>query len=289
MEKLVAVAIRTDTGVESYFLTWGRLHHAVDPRPLVHAVLSVADKFSIGGAPQSGRLCVSLQEAAGATYFYEQYFEMTLEVIPTSPSDYSAWKRGKMASITEGSDIFFAGRARRAPEHPAAADVTLGDGYVPPVARHEPPVGFSSPPSFMGTMWAEDELQCHIWLWEIKEWSPSPTGIRPKRLCEHCTLEPMGDLHQVCTVCGHTLGPTLSDMPAPPSEAPVSEGAAPVSLDPANGAPLSPPMEAMPPMEPAVAPMPPPPSWPPMGAPDPSMMPPPLAPPPPPSPWGSSN
>src|SRR5689334_14731603 len=71
MEDIVAVEVTLDTAEKRYFLTWGRVHHRVDPAPLEALLLRVGRAFDLGGAPVSARLCATLQEAAGQPYFYE--------------------------------------------------------------------------------------------------------------------------------------------------------------------------------------------------------------------------
>ena len=74
MEDIVAVAVSTDTGAVTYFLTWGRIQDRVDPETLENLIMSVVGRFSIPGTAVSARLCDSLQEASSAPYFFEYYF-----------------------------------------------------------------------------------------------------------------------------------------------------------------------------------------------------------------------
>ena len=208
MEEIVAVAVKLDNGQESYFLTWGRIHHAVDPRPVTYYVLQYALKHGAGGKPVGARLCGSLHEAAGGAHFFESFFTMAQQPIPRSQGEYGVWRRAMMTKLENGDEVFPVGRQRRVVEG-GAADVTIGDGYEPPLFAHEPLMPFTTRPQSDLTLWCEDELGCHIWLWEIGSWEPSPTRSRPRMLCDpQCTIEQV-DAFTFCTVCGRTLGPAM--------------------------------------------------------------------------------
>jgi hypothetical protein len=121
VEDLVAIEVRTKRGQFCYFLTWGRIQDAVDPAPLAELILSVADQFSVPGAPDSARVCGSLQEARGAPLFYEGLFEFAQRPIPFGP-DYETWRIETDAKMRTGKEIYFAGpvegsggRTRRPP------------------------------------------------------------------------------------------------------------------------------------------------------------------------------
>jgi hypothetical protein len=122
VEDLVAVELRTKDGQLCYFLTWGRIQDAVDPAPLSELILSVADRFSVPGAPVSARVCGSLQEARGAPLFFEALFEFAQRPIPFG-SDYETWRSETDAKMRAGKEIYFAGPVGRERE-PTARPTT---------------------------------------------------------------------------------------------------------------------------------------------------------------------
>jgi hypothetical protein len=92
MEDIVAVAITTDTGTVCYALTWGRIQDTVDPTALEAVVLANARRFGTPGTPVSAKLCGTLQEAAGAPWFYENFFDFCQNPIPFGPK-YKKWRK----------------------------------------------------------------------------------------------------------------------------------------------------------------------------------------------------
>jgi hypothetical protein len=85
MDDVVAVEVRLADGDLRYFLTWGRIQHAVDRQPLCDLVLQASRSFSLGGLPISARICTTLREAtesANAPYFYECYLSFCHKPVP---------------------------------------------------------------------------------------------------------------------------------------------------------------------------------------------------------------
>ncbi|HET7486719.1 MAG TPA: hypothetical protein VFJ85_02235 [Acidimicrobiales bacterium] len=82
MENIVAIAVDTDEGKRTYFLTWGRIQDPIDPAPLEAIMLEVARNFRTPGKPQSASVCATLQDAADAPYFYEYFFTFCNKPIP---------------------------------------------------------------------------------------------------------------------------------------------------------------------------------------------------------------
>ena len=102
--------VRTDSGQSGFFVTWGRIQDAVDPRPLEELTLRAASQFALGGQPVSARVCASLQEAAAQPYFFEAVLRMAGRPIPYG-AGYDAWKREVAAAMEEGREIYFVSRA----------------------------------------------------------------------------------------------------------------------------------------------------------------------------------
>ena len=108
MDDWVAVEVKTDSGKSGFFVTWGRIQDAVDPRPLEELTLRVGTRFAIGGTPVSARVCASLREAATQPDFYEALLTFAQKPIPYGEG-YDEW-RGEMAKrMEEGRDFCFLG------------------------------------------------------------------------------------------------------------------------------------------------------------------------------------
>ena len=108
MEDIVAVEVTTSDGHRAYFLTWGRIQHVVDPAPIESLMLKVVHKFAIGGTATSARLCLSLQEAKDAPYFFEAVIAFAHKPIPFGPG-YQSWRRRMQRRMREGKEIYFLG------------------------------------------------------------------------------------------------------------------------------------------------------------------------------------
>lgn len=111
MEDIIAVEVTTDTGTACYFLTWGRIQDTVNPDPVAAVVLSVADRFATPGAPASARVCLTLQEAASAPWFYEYFFGFCQRPIPYGKK-YGQWRKRMDKRMRAGKEIAFAGPVR---------------------------------------------------------------------------------------------------------------------------------------------------------------------------------
>jgi hypothetical protein len=109
MEDIVAVEVTLDTAEKRYFLTWGRVHHRVDPAPLEALILRVCRRFSLGGDPVGTRLCATLQDAADQPYFFECFFDMCQKTIPFGP-EYPDWAERTRRAMDEGKEIYYLGR-----------------------------------------------------------------------------------------------------------------------------------------------------------------------------------
>jgi hypothetical protein len=108
MEDVVAVAVEFDTGSQCFFLTWGRIQDAVDPKPLEAIVLEASRQFDLGGTPIEARICNSLQDAASAPNFYEALFAMSQRPIPFG-NGYEEWRRRVDTEMREGKQLWFLG------------------------------------------------------------------------------------------------------------------------------------------------------------------------------------
>jgi hypothetical protein len=109
MEDIVALEVTLDTAEKRYFLTWGRVHNAVDPSPLEALMQRVSPTFALGGRPVSSRLCASLQDAAGQPYFFECFFAMCQKKIPFGPG-YADWAKKTQHAMNAGKEIYYLGR-----------------------------------------------------------------------------------------------------------------------------------------------------------------------------------
>jgi len=132
LENIVAVELEVDTGEKRYFLTWGRIQEDVDPRPLEALILQHCHGYSLGGAPVRARLCDSLQEAAGAPYFYEALFYMTAYPIPDGP-EYPIWLQKIGEEMARGNHLYYLGRVTWKP------DTWLGTSVSGPPPEWPPP------------------------------------------------------------------------------------------------------------------------------------------------------
>jgi len=111
MEDIVAVRVTLTSGRSRYFLTWGRIPEAIDPQPLLAIVSDNLHRFDLGGEPRAVDLCPSLQEAAGAPYFFEALFQMSQKPIPFGPG-YKPWSKRMLLAIQGGSELYDLGRRR---------------------------------------------------------------------------------------------------------------------------------------------------------------------------------
>jgi hypothetical protein len=112
MDDVVAVEVRLADGDLRYFLTWGRIQHAVDPQPLCDLVLQASRSFSLGGLPISVRVCTTLREAAesaNAPYFYECYLSFCHKPVPHGDT-YEAWRNATNKAMQAGQEIAYCGR-----------------------------------------------------------------------------------------------------------------------------------------------------------------------------------
>ena len=115
MEDLVAVAVELDTGDVRYFITWGRIQHPVDPKPLAHLILEQSHRFALGGNALTARVCTTLQEAAQQPLFYEALFTFAQRAIPFGP-DYAQWREDINVRMHEGKELYLLGTPTSANE-----------------------------------------------------------------------------------------------------------------------------------------------------------------------------
>ena len=106
MDDIVAVRVELDTGEHRYFITWGRLHDVVDPRPLAHVIL------------------------ANAHHFFEGLLAISRESIPFGPG-YEEWRKSKLEAMAKGREIHFLGRKDLLPDG-RPPDARIDDGYTAP-------------------------------------------------------------------------------------------------------------------------------------------------------------
>jgi hypothetical protein len=115
MEDIVAVELTSTDGDVCYFVTWGRIQDAVDPKPLERLILKHANHWAIVGTPASARLCSSLQDARDAPFFYEALFEFGQDPIPFGPR-YEKWRKRMHKAMRAGKEIYFVGPFRQVVE-----------------------------------------------------------------------------------------------------------------------------------------------------------------------------
>jgi hypothetical protein len=110
MDDVIAVEVELDTGELRYFVTWGRIQAAVDPKPVADLVLAHSRSFSLGGEPVAARVCETLRVAADsdvAPYFYECLLPFT-RATPFGDG-YEQWKAGRAEAMARGLEISYCG------------------------------------------------------------------------------------------------------------------------------------------------------------------------------------
>jgi hypothetical protein len=136
VDDIVAIEVRLQSGENRYFLTWGRIQDHVEPEPLAALLLRHAGRFSLDGIPVSARVLWSLHPATAAPYFYEYFFEICRERIP-SGRRHEKWRRAKAEAMERGREIWYLGhyRVRDQPDEP---DASLDpDDYVREFGRDQ--------------------------------------------------------------------------------------------------------------------------------------------------------
>ena len=116
MEDIVAVVVELESGVERFYLTWGRIQHTVDPEPLEQLILKLSVGYDLGGKPVKARVCRSLQEAAHAPYFYEGFFSFCQKERIPFGDQYEAWKAEISKKMQAGKEIYYLGNPDRFPK-----------------------------------------------------------------------------------------------------------------------------------------------------------------------------
>jgi len=111
VEDIVAIKVTLSSGQARYFLTWGRIPERIDPQPLLAIVGANLHRFDMGGTPTKIDLCPSLQDAAGAPYFFEALFAMCQRRIPRG-AGYTAWRKATLDGLVEGKELHYLGRRR---------------------------------------------------------------------------------------------------------------------------------------------------------------------------------
>ena len=103
MEDAVAIEVTRADGSVAYCMTWGRVFNAVDPAPLLEALRPHLVKP--GDEPTSIRVCDTLQEAAGAPYFFEAVIAFAQKSVPFGP-DYNHWASEMRNAIIRGRELY---------------------------------------------------------------------------------------------------------------------------------------------------------------------------------------
>lgn len=108
MDDIIAIKIKDKVEGETGFLTFGRIFDRVDDKEIVSVVKSHCHKYGIDDI-ESIELCWQIQDVSHMRYFYEAFYSITQEKIPTNGKDYEEWVNQKKQSILYGDDIFFLG------------------------------------------------------------------------------------------------------------------------------------------------------------------------------------
>jgi len=111
VDDVVAVEVRLENQQRRYFMTWGRIQAAVDPRPLAELVLRHASTCDLGGRPAAADVCRTLQAARDAPYFFEALISFSRQIIPDG-AEYDGWRAQRAKAMAEGKEIFYLGRPR---------------------------------------------------------------------------------------------------------------------------------------------------------------------------------
>lgn len=114
MEDIVAVEVNLKNEAHRYFITWGRIQHPVDPKPLEQLVLQHSADWDLGGKPVKARVCWSLQEAAREPYFYECFFSISQKTIPFG-DHYADWRAEMNKKMQAGEELYYLGNPDRFP------------------------------------------------------------------------------------------------------------------------------------------------------------------------------
>lgn len=109
VEDIVAVEITLEDGQRRFVLTFGRLHHTVDPLPLEQLILAKSTKFGLGESAVSARVCTTLQEARDEPYFFEGFSELTtLRAAAVASGDDDFWLRVRV-EMDDGRHLYYLG------------------------------------------------------------------------------------------------------------------------------------------------------------------------------------
>ena len=76
MDEVVAIKVIDARGRHHFFLTWGRVFDAIDPKPLLNAVRARLGQFGIERI-RTIAVCNTLHMAAKQPYFYEALLEFS--------------------------------------------------------------------------------------------------------------------------------------------------------------------------------------------------------------------
>jgi hypothetical protein len=112
MEDIVAVRVDLEDGAHRFFLTWGRIQDIVDPEPLERLIFDHCKSFDLGGIPKKACVCYTLQEAVSAPYFYECFFTMVQQRIP-SGKKYTKWLKQMDKKMRVGQELYYLGNPNR--------------------------------------------------------------------------------------------------------------------------------------------------------------------------------
>ena len=151
MDHLVAIAVELEGGAERFYMTWGRIQHAVDPEPLEQLVLRYCVRNDLGGNPLKARMCRTLQEASHAPYFYEALFSFSQTRIPFG-DQYKAWRSELNERMQRGEELYYLGNPDRFVHIEALNPPTVGAAACPcPGTSGGGAGGLSDPSNRAGT------------------------------------------------------------------------------------------------------------------------------------------
>lgn len=108
MHDIVALSISEPLVGTHYVITWGRVFDVIDPTALEDAVTSNALSFGILD-PRPAKVCETLQDAARTKYFYEAFYEICQQAIPTGKASFPKWRRQMRKELQDGRHMWYCG------------------------------------------------------------------------------------------------------------------------------------------------------------------------------------
>jgi hypothetical protein len=115
VEDIVAVELKTPSGVPHCVMTFGRIQEAVDPTDVESIVLEHASRIGLSEAT-SAEVCWSLRDARDAPYFYEALVDFAASLAAREHQDYEERRERTDRQMHAGEHLWYCGDPSRAPE-----------------------------------------------------------------------------------------------------------------------------------------------------------------------------